>query len=310
MNKWLVVINPSSGNGKGKRNWETISQELISNDFDFVPAFTQHEKHAIDLVAENIGRGFRKIIVVGGDGTLNEAVNGVMSQTLVPTEEIAIGFIPVGTGNDWGRMYGISKNLKKSVEIIKNEDRFLQDVGKIEFRNNPEMPGRYFLNIAGAGYDGEVVLRTTNKRKKGKGSKFAYFANLVSGFFAFKPEETTIEIDGRVYKNEFLSMNIGVCRYSGGGMRQVPKAIPNDGLLDITLIKKMSFLSVLLSLGKLYSGNIGKHRKVELSRGSNVDVISNAYLPVEIDGECVGNAPFSVSILKEKICILAGEKKF
>ena len=110
---WLVIVNPNAGNGKGKKDWDKISNYLKKENFQFEVKFTERKSNAIDIALEGIGAGFRKIITVGGDGTLNEVVNGVFPNNTCPTSDISLALIPVGTGNDWGRMFGIPLIMKE-----------------------------------------------------------------------------------------------------------------------------------------------------------------------------------------------------
>jgi diacylglycerol kinase family enzyme len=170
-NEWVVIVNPNAGNGKGRKDWEKISSGLRNHNITWSEHFTERKGHAITLSQEAIDSGYRKILCVGGDGTLNEIVNGAFNQKTCQTKDITLGLIPVGTGNDWGRMFGIPLNYEGAVQIIKEEKTMLHDIGRIDYYNGLEKCIRYFINIAGLGFESVVVKRTNIQKDKGKAVK-------------------------------------------------------------------------------------------------------------------------------------------
>ena len=150
---WLVVVNPNAGSRKGEKDWPKIAKLLDEYGFKYKAVFTENRNHAIDLTASALNEGFRKIIAVGGDGTLNEVVNGIFRQKACSSNEVIIGTIPVGTGNDWGRTYEMPKKYRKAIKVIMKGYRFTQDVGHVSYYNQEEKQERYFVNVSGMGYD-------------------------------------------------------------------------------------------------------------------------------------------------------------
>ena len=127
----MVIVNPHAGSNKCKHNWPKISKLLNAAKFEMDIVYTERQFHAIEIVKQRIEEdGFRKILTVGGDGTLNEVVNGVFKQKRFKTTEITLGLITVGTGNDWGRMYEMPESYKKQVKMLEKGYTFLQDVGE------------------------------------------------------------------------------------------------------------------------------------------------------------------------------------
>ena len=157
--KWYAIINPHAGSGKGKTDWPQIESLMRANGLAFDYVFTTHKYHAVELTVNAINNGYKKIIAVGGDGTLNEIVNGVFIQQKYPTAEVIIGVIAVGTGNDWSRMYNIHNTYEGRVNALKNGKLFLQDVGKVEYEESMVKQSRFFANAAGVGFDAEVARR-------------------------------------------------------------------------------------------------------------------------------------------------------
>jgi len=305
--KWLIIVNPNAGTRKGGKDWPKISQFLNDADLSHICVLTEHRDHANRITMEFIEKGYRKIAVVGGDGTMNEVVNGIFAQQVVPASDITLGMIPVGTGNDWSRMFGIPFEYRGAIEILKKGNTFLQDVGKIHYFKKEQPQVRYFMNIAGMGYDALVAKKANMLKEKGKGGPLSYFYFIFTGLFQYKFIDAVIEIDDQqVFKGEIFSMNVGICKYSGGGMMQVPFAIPDDGLLDITLIKKAPKWMVIRYANKLYDGTLVNLDFVNTYKGKIVRIRATGKLYLEADGESLGNSPFVYEILPRSLRIVTG----
>lgn len=305
---WLVLVNPNAGNGKGKKDWNKISALLKKEEMPFTVKFTERKGHAVEFTIDGIKDGFRKIITVGGDGTLNEVINGVFSTNVCPTDNISLALIPVGTGNDWGRMFGIPLNYEKAIKIIKENKLMLQDIGLVSFFDGKDKKKRYFVNIAGLGFESVVVKRTNYQKDRGRSGKMIYFYNLLMSLLSYKNTKAEITIDGKKSEADIFSLNVGNGRFCGGGMRQTPFALPYDGILDVTVIKGMGKIEIIMNLKILYDGTILNHPKVEGHKCKNVIVTSDTALYVEADGESLGHTPAEFSIIPSCINIIYGTK--
>lgn len=306
--QWLVIINPNAGNGKGKKDFDRITGLLEREEIPFSVRFTEKKTHATDHAREAIENGFRKIISVGGDGTLNEVINGVFTQNVCPTDKIVVALIPVGTGNDWGRMFGIPLVYEGAIKVIKENKMMLHDIGFITYFTRNTQLKRYFINIAGLGFEAMVVSRTNKQKDKGRSNAAIYFYNLLASLISYRKETAVIEIDGRKSTARVFSINVGNGRYCGGGMRQTPDALPDDGLLDITVIKDMGRIEIIRNLKLLYDGTILSHPKVDGYRSTNLKVNSEAVLYAEADGESLGHTPVEFGIIPSAINIVYGTK--
>ena len=141
--KWFAIVNPVAGSGRGLADWPQISKLLRDNHIVPEYAFTERKYHAIELAVEAVNNGFRKLIVVGGDGTIHEAVNGLFIQKAVPTQDVLLSVIAVGTGNDWIRMFGIPRKYSEAIRAIVEGHSFLQDVGMISYYQSSYRQTRY-----------------------------------------------------------------------------------------------------------------------------------------------------------------------
>jgi len=304
--KWLVIVNPNAGNGKGKHDWDLISDFLKASGLSCEVKFTERKGHAIDFTLDGIAAGFRNIITVGGDGTLNEVVNGVSLNKICPTTDISLGLIPVGTGNDWGRMFGIPLDYEKAIRIICDNKHMSHDVGNVSFYDGQNKKERYFINIAGLGFESVVVRKTNYQKDRGRSGKLIYLYNLLTSLLSYKNTKAEVIIDGEKRSADIFSLNVGNGRYCGGGMRQTPDAKPDDGLLDVTIINGMGKFEIIRNLKILYDGTILSHPKIDGYKCKNIRVSSESEIFVEADGESLGHTPAEFRILPSAIRIIYG----
>ncbi|MEF9932256.1 MAG: diacylglycerol kinase family protein, partial [Bacteroidales bacterium] len=260
---WMVIVNPKAGSGRGLKDWPIISNQMYNSGVRFTCVFTEHKYHAVELTVKAINDGFRNIVAVGGDGTIHEVVNGIFIQKAAATTEISLAVIPAGTGNDWIRMYGISKTYSLAVSSLVEKRTILQDVSKVEFYETRVKHIRYMANVAGLGYDAVVNLKYNNLKDEGKYGKWLYLRSTFNTFLGFSSKHFKITVDGNLFYNGMVfSGAVGIGKYNGGGMQQTPNATVDDGLMDITIIRKMSKFRVMRNFKLLYSGNIYSIPKV------------------------------------------------
>ncbi len=304
MTQWLVVVNPQAGIGKVKKDWSRISALLDKHGFDYHAVFTQKPWHAAELANSFISKGFRNIIAVGGDGTLHEVVNGIFKQKEVSTTDISLGMISVGTGNDWIKTYNIPTDYEQAILVLKEGKSTLQDAGTVSYISSGKKATRYFINMAGLGFDGLVAHKTNASKRRGKGNPLLYLKHLVGSLFDYTSCNTTVRVDEKVIKDKVFSIGVGIGQYNGGGMRQAPDANPDDGLFDLIVIKDLSKWSVLANVRKLYNGTIKTHKRVETLTGQNIQISCDTPVLLEADGESLGHSPFSFGIVPHSVRVI------
>jgi len=304
---WIAIVNMAAGGGKTKKDWLSIAQVLQQEGIRYEPFFTDRRLHASIIARNKIKEGYSKIIVVGGDGTMNEVINGVFAQKRIHTTEVMLGMISVGTGNDWAKTFNIPSDYLGAVRTIKQQKTFIQDAGLVNYRKNGKEWNRYFINIAGMGFGARVVERTNRMKEKGKSGALLYFYNIFYSLIRYKSKKAVIEIDGTSYNRNIFSLNVGIGKYNGGGMIQVPHAIADDGLYSITLIKKIGKLNVIANMKKLYNGKITEHSKVETYMAKSVQIDGSSLLKVETDGESLGHGPVRFEIIPRSVRVISGE---
>ncbi|MBT8274082.1 MAG: diacylglycerol kinase family lipid kinase [Bacteroidia bacterium] len=296
---WFVIINPTSGNGSARRKWTEINALLKRYGFDFTHCFTTYSGHGKQLAQDAVIQGFTKIICVGGDGTIHNIINGIMSQNTIPSTAIHLGVIPIGTGNDWVRSYHIPKDMEKAIQLIKNNNVQYQDIGQIEFQNK-DLQSVYFNNLAGIGFDAHVVSKVQKYKHFGA---LAYMIGALMGMFQFKNFQATVSFNSEKISCNALMILVGLCRYSGGGMQLTDRADPSDGLFDLSIADNFSKADLLQNLFRLFDGRVTNSDKILTAKTDAVTIEVNAQPApfIQADGELVGSGNFRVSIISRAL---------
>jgi YegS/Rv2252/BmrU family lipid kinase len=303
--KWFVIINPTSGNGASKKKWPLIFNELKKQEFEFEFCFTEYKKHSSKIIQNAINKGFTKFICVGGDGTLHNIVNGILSLNEINISKIKVGIIPIGTGNDWVKTYNISKDYKKAIQTIKKEVTVKQDIGKITIKSTKEVI--YFNNLAGIGFDGFVVNKVNNYKNLGF---LAYLVGALVSLTSYKKPLLEISFNNTIIKSKTLMLLIGLCKFSGGGMQLTKNANPTDGLFDISFIKSITLINILGNIPGLFNGKITNHKLVTNYKTSSlkINVLDTEKTYIQADGELIGSGNFKVSILLKALTFIVHKK--
>lgn len=306
--KWFVIVNPTSGSGRGLTDFPQISKLLRDNNIHHEAVFTEHKHHATALTVQSIDAGYRNIIVVGGDGTLHEVVNGLFIQKSVKPSDVTIAVISAGTGNDWIRMYGIPTRYSETIRAIKEGYTFLQDVAEVDYVESKYRQTRHMANVAGLGFDAKVIQRTLTSKAKGYLGRGGYLWCLVRSFFSHKATGVKIWIDDKlVYNNLLFSIAIGVGKYNGGGIQQLPAAVADDELLDVTLIRPIHWWHVIFRLRRLFNGTIYSIGHVTHAQGKKIRIESTPETPLEIDGELYGGTPVEFRVRHREVRVIVNK---
>ena len=296
----LAGCTPRPGAGTAARRWKEIEPLLQEMGFSYTVKFTEARGHAMRLVEDGILKGYRFILGLGGDGTNHEIANGILSQTIVPSTEITYTLLPIGTGNDWARMYRIPFDPRKRLEKLRQPQTVLQDVGLVRYQGAGAEQQRYFVNVAGMAYDAFLVQQMESRPRKPK--PFLYLLLIVQYLFKYRLRPARILFEDKVVEDLLYTVNVGICKYSGGGMQLVPQAVPDDGLLALTFARNVPKLEVLLQTYRFYAGTILNHPLIE---GFNtqgpvrVETMGSQATLVEADGEFLGTTP-AVFEIREK----------
>ena len=288
---WLLAINPVSGRGRGVKQRSLIEAGLHEQGSRFRTVISTHAGHTADLVSEAVQDGCRRVLIAGGDGSFGEAVNGLFAQNVVAADAVTLALLPVGTGNDWARGHGLPTELGAAIRLATHGRAQPHDAGLIEFAVTGSR--RWFINVAGTGFDAAVVERMPSRRL----GRLAYVIGLLRGLSAYGPLPLQLAFDGRREKLDALVVFACIGSTCGGGMRVAPEARSDDGLLDLTLIRYLKPLQILRDIRRLFDGTLPSHPKVSCWKTTRVSLDGPAGTPVEADGEPVGHLPVEVSVL-------------
>lgn len=299
MGKSMVIVNPVSANGRTGRNWPNIAGELKKAGLQFDAQITSKSGEATLLAQTALQKGYQTIIAVGGDGTLNEVVNGFFDSenSRLINPEARLGLISSGTGRDFIKTINYSEDIKDVCRILARSQVRTIDIGKVSYQNSEgQRASRYFINVAGMGMDGETVDRV-NRTTKVFGGKVSFLWGTVATLVQYRNRELTLEIDGITrYHGEATMVAVANGQYFGGGMRIAPEAKLDSGIFDIIIVDNMAKPDIIVNLHRIYRGTHLTHPKVYLMRGKDVRATSNQRVLLNVDGEQPGvlNAEFEL----------------
>ena len=301
MHQAYLIINPTAGAGKTKKQWPLINEYLKKIGFDFEGKETEAPGHAIKLADDAVKKGYKNIVAVGGDGTVSEIVNGIYNADGLNT--VTLGIISTGTGADYIRTIGIPGDYEEACNKLINPVTRNVDVGMVECLKNGQTTSRLFVNFAGIGFDAEIVKATTQKYKA-MGRVSAYLLGLLSTLVSYKNKEVDIVIGNEKKRRRICTVIMGNGKYGGGGMYTTPKAEIDDGLLDILIVGDLSKPDLIQSLPTLYEGTHLNHPKVSLKKASEVTINPLISMAVQADGDIVGESPATFKIIEEKLHLI------
>lgn len=309
-NRWFAIVNPVAGKGKGLSDWPVISTLLHEAGISVDALFTQRKYHATELAVYAVNKGYRRIIIIGGDGTIHETVNGMFLQQVVSTQDVLLSVIAVGTGNDWIRMFGIPRTYSDAVNSILEGHTFLQDIGRVTYWESRVQQTRYLANVSGVGYDAAVCKGFNKLKESGYKGNWLYVWSVFREAIRYRSQPVKILADGKqVFNGKLFTATIGVCKYTAGGMSQTPYAVADDGLFDMTIIPKMNRIRLFSRFRTVYTDNIYNITGVNLYRTSSIEIkCEKTPIRLEIDGEILGEADFTFEIVPKAIRAIVSEK--
>lgn len=290
-NHWIVITNPKAGKRKLATQRKFILDELDKANIPHTFIETEYAGHAIKIARENAENGFQNFLVLGGDGSLSEVVNGLFSSDIQDKSKLKIALIPRGTGNDWARFWHLNKyNNKKAWEVFLKGDTQLIDIGRITIIIDSQPTYRYFINSVGFGLDAKITdLTHTLKRYLGSHS-LLYTVSLLIAVFRYKSIQTQLEINGKKYDFPLFTMNIANGPYSGGGIKQNPDALPYDGIFDMMMVEKPKVIDILKALPNLFNGKLTEHSIIHSFKTDKVSIRCEAPTLAETDGITIKDA--------------------
>lgn len=291
--KWAFIINPIAGNGfaislTGKLE-EMISRYNLQADL----VFTTKKGHATELSRQFMERGYKYIIGVGGDGTFNE-----IAAPLINNKSIITGLIPAGTGNDFIQITGFPGRFEeKHWEIFFKQKTMAMDVGQCN--------GKHFLNGMGLGFDAQVASENYTENGEVKtGWKYKYIWHILKTLLFFKEKKMTVLIDGNKSETDCFINTVAIGRRFAGSFFLTPKAIANDGLLDVCSIKRLSLPQRLKILLMVPKGTHINDKKVNYYQTEKLSIEFPRKVPFHVDGELFFSDKFEIGVIPGALNII------
>jgi diacylglycerol kinase (ATP) len=281
----VFLVNPASGNGATGKRWPELAHRASLLGLSGETLLSERPGHLIELARRAVDDGAKVVVAVGGDGTLNEVVNGVAGR------DVELATIPLGTGMDFGRTYGIPTKFEAAVRVALGGTKRTIDAGRVRFRTwDGDDAERWFANVGSVGMSGAVAQRA-NGMTKVLGGKATFFYALTRVFLEWENTDVTVKLDDGTRYGRMHDVVVANGAWHGGGMKLAPDASPDDGLFDVVLIGDIGKVDFLTTAPKIYKGRHVAHAKVDVVRSKRVDVDAQERLPIELEGEQVGTTP-------------------
>jgi YegS/Rv2252/BmrU family lipid kinase len=292
-NRWVFIINPIAGNGFAKTIVPKLEESIKKHNIDAELVFTERSGHATQLSAHYLEKGFKYIIGVGGDGTINE-----IARPLINEKDVITGLIPAGTGNDFIQILGFSNRFdEKEWAKFFNANVIAMDIGSCN--------GMIFLNGMGLGFDAQVAAENYSEPGKVKrGGKHKYIWHIVKTLLFFREKKIIVITEEGKHETDCFINTIAIGRRFAGSFFLTPKAIANDGLLDVCMIKKLSLLQRFSILLKVPEGKHINDPKVNYYQTPGIDLEFPGEVPFHVDGELNFATKFDVRLLPSALNII------
>jgi diacylglycerol kinase (ATP) len=289
------IVNPVAGAGRSGREWPRIRQLFRGEGLSFEYDITEAPGHAIELAREAAGNGYDMVVSVGGDGTINEIVNGLYASGNI--KDAVLGIVSTGTGSDYIRTVGVPRRSEEACRCLLNPKKRLVDLGVVEYMNNGRREERLFVNFAGLGFDAEIVRRTT-QQFKALGALPSYLLGVLTTLLFYRNHDISIELDGELLNKRVCTVIMNNGRYGGGSMFTAPHAELADGWLDVLIIGDLNKPDLLWSIPRIYKGTHLTHSKVTMKKVKEIKVGSlSGKMQLQADGELLGEVPARFRVL-------------
>lgn len=305
--KIVFIVNPNSGNGATGRLWRGLASRMRAQVGDFGELFTTRPQEATSLTRHALEGGADVVVAVGGDGTINEVVNGFFDEKGAPVRaEASLGLFPRGTGSDFLRSLAFASSGPDAIAARLREGRSRRiDVGRVEFqRPDGAMERRFFINVASFGTSG-LVDRYVNKTTKVLGGKASFTIGAIRGLLAYEERRCRVRFDdGEWEEIDVTCLSVANGRFFGGGMMVAPEAKIDDGLFDVTIWSGFGLGDFFLKRGKIYDGSHVELKGTRTLRARKVEALCDAECLLDIDGEAPGQLPATITLLPGAISIV------
>ena len=302
----FYIVNPHSSNGKTEKIWQALIKRSADRSNRIVYESTHHSMHAASIASKALDSGYDTIVAVGGDGTVNEVLNGFYRNGLPINRNARLGFLPSGTGGDLARTLGLLDfSMEELIDELPLCPVFKLDHGVASFHGaDKSRVKRFFLNEASVGFSADTV-RAVNRSTKLLGGKVSFLLGVLRCLIGYQNQSLEISIDGNSwYSGPAFLVAVSNGKYFGGSMKIAPHAKMTDGMFDIVLIKSLTRIEVIRNIGKIYAGEHLGLRQIVSTRGKSVRITSHHPVPIEMDGEQPGTVEAHFEIVSKGVNFL------
>ncbi len=303
----LFVVNPNSASGKTGHDWPSMKAVMAKTFPGHETALTSGPGDATELTRRALKKGMERIIVVGGDGTINETVNGFFENEKQLNPQAELGLITSGTGGDFRKTFKLDSDLESALEVLKRGNTRLVDVGKLTLAGFDGQPVvRYFDNITSFGMSGAIMVKVNNSTlAKRLSGTFAFYWHTLFTLIGWRNTKVHLTVDDH-FDQEIMINTVHVANgeYSGAGMHFAPMAQPDDGFFDVVVLGDFKFHHLLTSSTMLYNGTHVDHPLVTLLKGRKITAQCERELYVEMDGETPGKLPITFENIPQAIMLI------
>jgi len=305
LSKYYIIVNPVAGKGAAEKVIPELKAYLESFGIDYDMILTEYPGHAIKLAEEAGTNGYETVVAVGGDGTANEVINGLMRAANKGQLTSNLAVLPVGRGNDFSYGMGVPQSLEEACRLLVNGKTRMIDIGFVKGGDFPE--GRYFGNGVGIGFDAVVGFEAAKLPSFISGVPAYLIAALKTIFLFFNAPLLHLEMDDEVIKQRCLLVSLMNGRRMGGSFMFAPESKSDDGLLNLCIAKQVTRLQVLGLFPKVMSGTQHEHPAITMLVAKRVKIEAlSGTLPVHADGEtiCVAGHKLEVEILQQQLQLI------
>lgn len=291
----LVIVNPTAGAGRASRLVPWLRERLGGRP-EIELYLTRRRGDAEERTAIAVAEGRERVVAVGGDGTVQEAVNGLLA-----SGGAELGVVPVGTGNDLARSLGLPSDPAAAWTIAIGSAVRSVDVARARNGAGAE---RWFASAAGVGFDAQVAA-SMSARRGWQASRAGYLLTTITELRRFSNRHLRLTLDGVEIERDALLVAIANGAYYGGGMRIAPDARPDDGRLDVCVVGDISRLTAVRQLPNLYRGTHVRHPAVSMHSARTVEISGDEATRIHLDGEPFGALPLSVTVADRVLAVAA-----
>lgn len=284
----LVVHNPVAGRGRAAKVFPLVAKMLHDHGMSFTSAITSPNQNATEVVKGYLDNTYTDVVVVGGDGTLNEVVNGMLGFAL------PLGIIPAGTGNDYVKMLNLGSSLQEQMDTALHGPVHAVDLGKCN--------SRLFVNGMGIGFDGQIAKNMTESTTWLTGHA-KYYYHVLKILSSFDSVNLSLTLDGAPQKKDYLLLTIAKGTTFGGGFKLTPEAHLADGQFAICHVAPISPLRRFLNIRKLEKGTHHQLPEVSFTKAGHIHIGASSEALAHLDGEFIGSPPFDISVLPKALLV-------